>query len=303
MINVKTKGARVVMRDGVPKIFCVDTAVLDNHINNSVLNKIQGKSPTASKPIYSSQNPWTKQFVRNPNCWLNGVSNISCMSPAQLSGAWWNQRAGTLISPRHVILAKHFTIAILQGGTDILFVADDNTVVTRKLVSYILDPNSDIAIYLLDSDVPSNIKFAKVLHPAHAQYIARTDKVKYAVFSDQDEKALIGINTYLPKDPAPPGYQDVVYVQNPAYIYVAALQAQIDPAIPGFYETPVAGDSGDPMFLVIDNELVIISCWTTPVSGPDYPGRYRIINGLMKQLGGGYQLTAVDMKYVYNKYK
>lgn len=265
------------------------------------------RNPSTDKSLYSYRNPWggidgQGIFTRNPNCWLNGVKNLSCISAAQMSGAAWNQRGGTLISPRHFILAKHFVFAILEGGTNIKFVADDSTVVTRKAISYALDPNSDIAIGLLDSDIPSSIKFAKVLPPNHNLYLSQKEIVRYAIFLDQEAKASIGVNTYLSYTPPPPGYQHVVYVQNPNYIYSQSLKAQIDPGIYSFYETPIAGDSGQPMFLLIDNELVIISTWTTPVSGPAICGRYNIINALMNDLGGGYQLTPVDLEYVKNKY-
>lgn len=300
MTIMRAIGSKIIVRNGVPRVLTANPAVINNHINTTILNKIQGKNPATSKRLYTTQNPWTPQFVRNPDCWLNGVSNISCISPAQLSGANWFQRAGTLISPRHVILARHYTIAILAGGTDMRFVADDNTVVTRKLVSFAVDPNSDIAVYLLDSDVPSNIKFAKVLHPGHVFYTGRAGNARYAVFLDQEEKASLGVNTWLPYQEQPPGIQDVLYVQSPANI---GTLTQIDPAIQPFYETPISGDSGNPMFLIIDNELVIISCWTTPWTGPSYPSRYRIINNLMTQLGGGYTLTPIDLHAVYNKYK
>ena len=274
---------------------------IDQHINNTILSKIQGKDPITSKNIFTSRNPYTKIFTRNPDCWLNGVSNISCMSPAQLSGTPWNTRSGTLVTPRHIVLAKHYMIPILEGGTDILFVADDNTVVTRKLVSSITDPNNDIGIMLLNEDIPSIIKFAKVLPRNHPDYLSQQSSMRCAVFLDQEEKALLRINTFLPVDPSPPGHQNVVYVTNPNHISNFSSNV-LSPIMP-WYETPIAGDSGDPMFLLIDNELVLISTWTSPVSGPSYPSLYDIVNDLLTQIGPGYQLTPIDLEAVYNKYK
>lgn len=301
MINHKVSGLKIRRSGSSYKVrnnsSTIDINVIDNHINSTILNKINGKDPSTSKQIFSSQNPYTPSFIRNPNCWLNGISNISCASPAQLSGSAWYQRAGTLISPRHVILAKHFTIGL---GYDLHFVADDNTVVTRTLKNMVLDPNNDIAMYLLDKDVTSNIKFAKVLPRNHPTYLSQNSTIRYAIYFDQEEKALLGINTYLPYKENPPGYQNVVYVQGPQYIYFASAEL-LNPIKP-WYETLIAGDSGDPMFLLIDNELVLISCWTTPVSGPSYSSLYDRLNGLMNQLGGGYNLTPIDLDSVYNKY-
>lgn len=305
MSNLKTSLNKIRIVNGSFKIrnnITINNTIIDNHINSSILNKINNKNPSLSKTLYSSQNPYNGPngygiFVRNPDCWLNGITNISCASPAQLSGSNWFQRAGTLISPRHVLLAKHYTIGLEY---DLRFVADDNTVVSRTLHSMILDPNNDIAMYLLDRDVPEYIKFAKVLPRNHPTYLSQSTAIRYAIFFDQEEKALLGVNTYLPYIMNPPGSQNVVYVTNPNHI--SGYNSILDP-IKLWYETPISGDSGNPMFLLIDNQLVLISCWTTPVSGPSYSSLYDLLNYFMNQLGGGYNLTPIDLDAVYNKYK
>lgn len=304
MIKLRLPKSKVRITNGEPKVFGLDDSVIDNHINSTILSKISGKIASSDKFVYSIQNPWTPQFTRNPTCWLNGVSNISCFSPAQLSGAAWYARSGNLISPRHFTLAKHFIFTILSGGTELRFVDDNNNVVTRKATKIITDPLSDIAVGILDADVPNNIKFAKVLPPHHKLYFQQEDVIRYAVFLDSQEKASIGINTYLPsRRPRVSGQNNVIYVQNPNFIAIPSLKDRIHPSIYNFYESPVAPDSGNPMFLIIDNELVMIGHWTTSISGPAYTGYFDIINSMMTELGGGYQLTPIDLRYVYNKYK
>jgi hypothetical protein len=277
----------------------IDKEVVRNHINDTFISKLTGKNPSTDMLVYSSQNPYGG-FTRNTNCWLNGVSNISCFSPAQLSGANWFQRSGTLISPRHIISAKHFRINILNGGTPLLFVDDNNNVITRNLIAYELD-STDIAIGLLDKDVPSNIKFAKVLPKNYKTYLTLVDNFLsssdspeklYCVGLDQQEKAIvkrfIGIQSYVNVENIP---NAIIYSLHPSDTFAP------------FTETMIAGDSGDPIFLIIDNELIFLSTWWTDISGPFISTRYDKVNYMMSKLGGGYNLTPIDLEYVYNKYK
>lgn len=86
-------------------LYPIDKSVITNHINISITSKLLNKTPS-DRLVYSSQNPYggvgdAGIWVRNPSCWINEVTNISCFSPAQRSGANWFQRAGTLITRKH----------------------------------------------------------------------------------------------------------------------------------------------------------------------------------------------------------
>jgi hypothetical protein len=57
--------------------------------------------------------------------------------------------------------------------------------------------------------------------------------------------------------------------------------------------------------MLIDNELVILTTWLTPSSGPFTSGdNYGLINNLINTLspGEGYSLTPIDLASIYNKY-
>lgn len=278
----------------------IDINVIRNHINNTFISKLTGKTAPADMFVYSSQDPYTNNgtFVRNPNCWLSGVTNISCFSPAQMSGANWWQRGGTLISPRHVLFAKHFTTSVLPGGTPLRFVDDNNNTITRNIVQYASDL-TDISIAVLDSDVPSNIKFAKVLPPDYISYLKLSSQdLLYSVALDQQEKAIVkrmgGLSGLIAND----GQGGTVNIPN---ILIYNL-LESDPFF-SFTETIIVGDSGNPVFLIIDNELVVLTTWWTANSGPFITTRYNTVNSLMNQLGGGYQLTPINLQAVYNKYR
>jgi hypothetical protein len=274
----------------------IDKTIIPNHINSSLSARLVGKTGSTSKPIYSSQNPYTNgvgEFIRNTNCWLNGVSNISCFSPAQLSGASWNTRGGTLITTKHILLARHYPISILSGGTPIIFVDENNNVVRRNLVQISNHPSTDIAIGLLDNDVPSNIKIAKVLPQNYSNYMTLfSGNLIYGVGIDQEEKALVKVNN---------GLQNLM--PDGSYQTIAFDNAPINP-FADFTENIVVGDSGNPVFFIIDNELVVLTTWWTPTLGPFINTFYQDVNNIIQALSPStnYQLTPIDLQAVYNKY-
>lgn len=273
--------------------------ILINHINTSIANKLIDKNPDNDRLIYSSQDPYYNgigRFIRNETCWLNGVSNISCFSPAQLSGANWRQRGGTLVTKKHFILGKHFQFTV---GFPIIFVDNNNNVIRRNLVSYAYDTAAtDIAVGLLDAEVPDNIKVAKVLPSNYEKYIGYPQDL-LSISLDQEEKASVTVWEGLLNNIGTGGLYQYVYIQPlnnnslPKYIQYSA-----------FSETSVVGDSGNPLFIIIDNDLVMIGYWHTYISGPFLSFRYDAINTLINTLSPdeGYSLTPVDLASVYQKY-
>jgi hypothetical protein len=292
--------------------------IIPQHINSSTANRLVGKNPTTDRLVYSSQNPYggvddAGIWVRNPNCWINGVSNISCFSPAQRSGAAWNTRAGTLITRKHVLFAKHFVTSILpNGGTPIIFVDENNNAIKRNIIQY-ADDWTDISIALLDSEVPSNIKIAKVLPIDFTNYINATSingsimasPPLYGVVLNQLEEAILkrwkggtqfGTQNYGP------------YQLSGAYNLIegASNSSNTIQDVNYLWDKPiVVGDSGNPFFLIIDNELVVThALLTTPAEGPFITDRYSVVNSIIESLSPGenYSLTPIDLQAVRDKY-
>jgi hypothetical protein len=116
--------------------------------------------------IYATMDPATTNYVRNTNCWAYGF-DLTCI-PVYNSYEAGSQMAGTLISPRHVMFAHHY---YPPNGTELWFVANDNTVVSRVLSNSVQINLTDLQIGVLDSDVPTNlITFAKVLPASFTNY-------------------------------------------------------------------------------------------------------------------------------------
>lgn len=283
-----------------------DLNIIKNHINNSTQIKLVNKNANTNSLIYSTQDPnynGIGQFVRNPTCWLNGVTNISCFSPAQLSGTSWQQRAGTLITKKHLLFAKHYRPSILSnGGTPIIFVDNNNNVIRRNLINYSNDSITDISIGLLDNEVPNNIQIAKVLPIDYNIYLSLSFSASsplLCICLDQQEKALVkefyGLQTY--------SYYEGATLISYKNIYVADIGNQSTfGQYSSFSESIVSGDSGNPIFLIINNELIVLSTWHTPTTGPFITDRYGMVNNLINSLSPneGYSLTPINLSNIYN---
>lgn len=226
--------------------------------------------PGNSKRVYTTQNFSTQTYVRNPSCWAASI-NLTGLSP-------WNQaggptRAGTLISPRHVAFAKHFSLSATPGSNQLVFVTANNVTVTRS-VTAVAFPGNDIGIGVLDADVPPEIAFHKVLPRTWINYLPVVRDLPMLVL-DQEEKAL---------------------VRNMFALSASCTHwAPQDPLRLSFHENLIGGDSGNPAFLVVGGEALLVLTHFTTDLGPSYTWWFDAVNSAMTSLGGGYQLTEYDM--------
>ena len=102
--------------------------------------------------------------------------------------------------------------------------------------------------------------------------------------TDYEEKALV---------------DDFAYMRNE----MVALSRPMSPLRLPYYETKITGDSGNPNFFVIDNQLVFLFVFTYggAGSGSSVQFHHDNINTVMRQLGGSYQLSEIDLsKYITN---
>ena len=257
-------------------------------LNSEALVRTEGKNKT-SMPVFTTQDHATSTYVRNPDCWAADLhGELTCASP-------WNSvggptRAGTLVTPRHAICARHFPI---PNGTILRFVAEDNTVHERVVVktSYGLrfdsrGISSDFLVLLLDSDLPASIKPCKILGNDVFDVVDGPWRVMAGFANlalDQQEHAII----------------------NPCrgvdFASMGGLSAEVGSPFREFSEVIIGGDSGNPMFLAINGELALYTTFSSRYGG-SFTGTFEDkINGVIATLDGmegvstGYTLTRVDL--------
>ena len=228
-------------------------------------------SPGSWKKIYSTQDFVNQIYDRKVKTWVAGI-DLTGVSP-------WNQfggatRAGTLISPRHIAFAQHFALSATPGQNEIVFVTQDEQVVTRSIIA-VTNAAGDIGIGLLDSDVPATIGYHKILPRNWQDYLPSVSGLPM-LHLDQEEKALVREATLITSNC---GHKDPV-----------------DPLRESFSEELIGGDSGNPAFFIIGGEAVFVLTHFTSTSGPYYGYYYDQVNTAMATLGGGYQLTEFDFE-------
>lgn len=227
--------------------------------NNEVIGIITGTE--TSNAIYSSYSS-TANSTWASNNWTGEVD---------FSGiAFDANRTCTLISPRHVLMATHYQRSV---GSTIVFHNSNGDVHTAKLTAKQSVPdglNPDITVGLLDVDVP--VKYYKILNPSN-EWITCLDNV-------------LVVSTHHTRQAS------IREVSNISGLRIGFTSSNAVPT--SYYASVVSGNSGNPNFLIIDGEPILISTFTYGGggSGPFFsnPSNFNSINSIMASLGGGYQL-------------
>lgn len=250
----------------------------------SVDIRIAGRLPEASLCKFDDYTVNGTNFVLNSSFWAEDI-DTSCASMWNDSTRdYWGgacsqwHKAGTAISKRHIITAWHYAIPI---GTTIWFMGNDGTQCSR-VVTGCRSVGGDICVQLLDLDLPDNVVPAKILPKRYGNYIGSAKRLPVVTF-DQEEKLIVSDSAAL----AVPSSRSEASGALQPYDSVRA----------SFYENMVSGDSGNPRFLVVGNEVVLLSvmhyggtgsgCFVTPYKED--------IQRAMDLLCPGYELEEIDL--------
>jgi hypothetical protein len=239
-------------------------------------------APGKQKAIYSTKDHATQTYARNPSCWVYGKYDLTCLSVWNSSGGI--AQCGTLISPRHVIWAAHYPLPV---GTTLRWVRADGVVVAGTIAAKARPASysvyyPDFEIGLLSADIGAGISFARVMPDDwRSKFPSLSHRQPIPVCgTDQDENALV--TDWAIDGTASFGCQ------------TPSIQSRLD-----FHEPLVTGDSGHPCFLLLEGvqQPVLMTVWTYggAGSGTSIAANKSLVNSLMTSLGGGYQLTPVDL--------
>lgn len=263
-------------------IFAVALPVLD-FATNSIAQRIAGADPAVCLSRFSDYPPskgtlgfprclWEKPFSPNEKFWLKGI-DFSCVSP-------WSDncgpvRAGTLISKRHVIFAKHFP---LWKGCRILFVDGQGEACPCTIEATKALANCDIMIGLLDYEVTPNIRPARILPENYRDYIGDGIGLPVVTFNQKEQAFLSEIWM---------SSTNSMWCNTPKDAKGKSLCGQV-----------VTGDSGNPAFLLIGNEPVLLYCLQSGGigHGPSVFHYRREIQKAMDELCPGYRLETFDFE-------
>lgn len=165
---------------------------------------------------------------------------------------------------------------IIAGGTPLIFVDENNNVVRRNLINYRRHPdNNDIAIGLLDNDVPNNIKYAKILPSNWLTYLPGLSIIRKVPIFWFNQNENIGIYELTQLGEAFTSYASQKYTN--------------------FFLPIIRFDSGSPFFMLINNEPVLLGVLTGGGTGTFTSACINEINSVMSSLGGSYSLTPINL--------
>jgi len=257
-------------------------------ISNRVHGKI-GWATNGCRETFSSMK-WsfesTSPLIRNTNCWLRGVKGLTAISPFNLQGAF--HAPGTAVTPRHILMVTHMRS---KPGTVFEFITMDNQVVRRKLIAYSDSTKiSDFSIGLLDADLPSSIGFMRVMPPMWRQIMPEAFQIRRAGFY-QGERSKMEVHP-------------IVAFNHWKQAFVADFAGSgvlLDKGVwfPDWFGYAAGGDSGHPLCVLANDELFLITLYTTPAGGRLYPDYITIINTEMEELSRAnkapvYRLTVAE---------
>lgn len=211
----------------------------------------------------------------NPRFWGRSL-DLSCASPWNSGGG--RTRAGTLISRRHIVFAKHFS---LWKGVRIVFVDNEGNVCPCHIEATKAIDNTDIMIGLLNAEVTPSVHPAKLLPDDYENHIGNGVGLP-VVTLNQNEKLILAELSLLPG------------ADDPRKTVCSYSYKQPHRRV--FWEPLVGGDSGNPAFLLVGDQLILLYCLSGGGggSGPALHLYKREIQKAMDELCPGYRLKCFD---------
>ncbi len=254
---------------------------INAHIESQIDDRLTGVDLDLFASAYSNggANPWST------TCWAQ--FDFSGRSPYNDSGD--PTKTVTMISLRHCIGAEHHELSI---GDIVSFVKSDgteyNATIEGKIeVDATFPSSNDLVVYYLDADVP--VTYYKILSSDFTDYINIVGLP--VVLCDSEHKALVGILVGRAVDTG-----DFLLIE-----YNEGSSPR-----DAYWEDPASNDSGDPSFLPVGGELILLGIGAGKDAGTGTrrfdSGMWRwrtAINTAMADLDTadtGYQLTQFDFE-------
>jgi hypothetical protein len=201
----------------------------------------------------------------------------SWMKAIDFSGiAWDSRRTLTLVSPRHALMARHYQRKV---GSTVTFHDRRGRPVKRKIRG-IENLINDIAVVILDEDVPATVKTYRLLPPGESY--SELLRGSHVLITDGERKV------------------HVHAIRSINYGKVSFIGATALPG--GFFEPLITGDSGNPSFIWLNSEPVLIETHTYGGSGrgPFFstPENFAKINAAMLKLSKAYEAPVHQLRTV-----
>lgn len=232
-------------------LFIFGQKVRTNWVSGIKSTLIKLMTPGADRRLFSGFTQSTFSWVRNPASWVRAFNWTGVAAGINGLGG---VGGGTLITRRHVLLAHH--VPYPARPFDIFFVNSDSRTFTYKVTNIQQVGDSDISIGTLDRDADPSLNVYRVLPDNWTQYIANKTEsfnrmgvsftnqmfVMPVLYTNYDRRVSTGDVTNVRMGTAT--------VNIPSFEVARA-----------FGESLRVGDSGNPIFVQVGDELVLLGAW------------------------------------------
>ena len=234
------------------------------------LKTLAAQLPLEANAIFTNYRP------KGPAQWANGWPRR-----IDLTGVSWSQKqAGTAITPRHIVLAAHYPI---KKGKILTFHDRSGKAHTRTIQRRISlrkgenESRADITVALLDRPLPPEIKSYRLL-PPRSDY-GHTLPGCPALVTEQQRRLFI-------HQVSRQAGRIIAFKKNPNYPEK-------------LYKGLIKGDSGNPSFLLVGGEPVLIETHTGGGggAGPFYsePKVFAALEAAVAELDPSYRIKTVPL--------
>lgn len=221
---------------------------------------LSGKTASSTTLRALDTNYPALHVTRNSSLWCASISDkLTCCS--HWNNRSQNKRTATAISSYHVIFAIHYDLKV---GDKVWFLTDDGVVVERTIAGRAkVYPNGDssepvqeydLMVATLNSALPATITPAKLLPDDFEDKFTNNSGLG-AICVDQEEKVLV---MELANTTTLNGGLSLISFASAALAESGGYQKNT--AWYDWMEEKVGGDSSSPVFLVVDGELVLVTC-------------------------------------------
>lgn len=225
-------------------------------VSRSIDDRIKDKSPagTLQKFLNYHVNGTNGVFDINPECWANDI-DTSCVS-------MWNNSSGSLqagvaISKRHIIVAGHF----YHGNGVKVFFREPNVNIHTNVVTGRFPVNgTDIMVQSLRDELPDAITPARILSANYRHFIGLGKWLPVLRFDKNEQSIVCEISKVLPSE---------------AHYKTGIREQSVSTSTPSkefrqpFYIHTHGGDSGNPLFVVVGNDIVLLGAFHGGIYEPD----------------------------------